>query len=232
MLSFAVSFNDAELAKIMKQAAKDRASKAIDAIVQTSLPQCQALFMHSLTRQPEYESLISGKLRYHFGLVNSQDVDSVVDAATLAVKIRKMPAKGDSLGGVSVEIVNTKIMESLAANTGYNSSKSGTFIAWLKWLLLSGDNIIITGYEIKIDERLNYKTSRTKHALMVRRSFSGLKGRYNRAKGRSAEGSNFWRVPPEFAGTPENNWFTRAAVVIAPTILDMLNKKLEKAFNG
>jgi hypothetical protein len=67
----------------------------------------------------------------------------------------------------------------------------GTPIPWLDWLILQGDRIIVLGYDVDFDltpaERAR---SRTGMALMER-------------------GSG-WRVPPEFSGTAESNFLTRA----------------------
>lgn len=67
-------------------------------------------------------------------------------------------------------------------------------IPWLQWLLVEGDKILVTGHKIVIDygNTGKYtKWSRSGHSLMKKNN------------------SGSWRVPPEYAGTINDNWITR-----------------------
>ena len=65
----------------------------------------------------------------------------------------------------------------------------GTDLNWLEWLLLFGNKTIIRDYVVEFGDN---PRSRTGRAVM-----KGVK-------------SGKWGVPPEFAGTKNNNWITRA----------------------
>ena len=59
---------------------------------------------------------------------------------------------------------------------------------WLQWLLERGDEIIVAGYE-----------------------FGGNSGRGRSGLGYMTTGGSF-RVPPQFSGTKDNNFISRALV--------------------
>lgn len=147
----------------------------------------------SIRSQPEYISLLSGSLKYEFGLPDSSSrVGAILDTIekSLYVEYQQPKIRGSNIvGGFFIGMINSGFADILALKESTFITEKGAALEWLKWLLLEGDKTIIIGYDFNIG---NYKNSRTGGGIMSP-SFSGS-----------------WRVPPEFAGTIENNWIVRA----------------------
>jgi hypothetical protein len=191
----------------------------------------------ALRAQPEYSSLVSGKLREEFGLEDAAPmVESVIDAVKAGVGVELTQAQGkDALAGVFVGVYQEKFADALAASgASYVSHSKGNrirgkapnalLVPWLQWLLFAGDDLVLAKAEILYDypnRKINFRSSsRTGKAIMVTREYepSGSSAaRYNRSLKHSHNivRSAGWRVPPEFAGVESNNWLTKAGDVVA-----------------
>jgi|688.fasta_scaffold291729_2 hypothetical protein len=166
----------------------------------------------ALILEPEYASLLSGQLRSELGI---PDADSKIDqifnawSNNVVVQSRAITMKGSGLsGGFSINVIKSDFSDvlSLPASVVVDSV-SGSIIPWLQWLLLEGNQILIRDYKLKMGSN---PRSRTGNAIMV-----------------SSTKDN-WRVPPQFAGTINNNWVTRAIDRLDDTILSYIEKELER----
>lgn len=167
--------------------------------------------LDSIKAQPEYISLLSGSLKYEFGLPDSSSrlnaILGIIDQS-LFVEYKEPRINGQNInGGFFIGMVNNDFSDILSLGAATLVTEKGSPLEWLKWLLLEGDKIIIGGYDFKIG---NFKNSRTGGGIMSP-SFSGS-----------------WRVPPEFSGTIQNNWITRAIESIESTIDNYLVSLLQK----
>jgi hypothetical protein len=164
-----------------------------------------------LMAEPEYQSLINGKLKGEFGLPNAlQKVNDVIDIWTKNVRITANPVtiSGSKIkGGFKLDMIDSSYNDVLA-NDGaiVIDGTSGVVLPWLEWLLLYGNKIIVKNYEVQVGAN---PRSRSGMAIMV-------------------PSKNNWRVPPEFAGTTTNNWVTRALSRLDDSILDIIQKEIEK----
>lgn len=154
---------------------------------------CESL----IARTEEYSSLLHGALLGELGI---PDVESRVDAilaaikASLSVAVVPVQVVGESVtGGLTVGILRADYEDILGlSSASYVSGPSGATIPWLKWLIGEGDRIIVFDHRVKADLSAAEKArSRTGLALMV------------------PDGGG-WRVPPNFAGTADDNWLLRA----------------------
>lgn len=165
----------------------------------------------ALMGEPEYQSLINGKLKGEFGLPNaSQKVNDVIDIWTKSARITANPItiSGSRIkGGFKLDMIDSSYNDVLA-NDGaiVIDGTSGVVLPWLEWLLLYGNKIIVRNYEVQVGSN---PRSRSGMAIMV-------------------PSKNNWRVPPEFAGTSTNNWVTRALSRLDDSILDIIQKEIEK----
>jgi hypothetical protein len=165
----------------------------------------------ALMGEPEYQSLINGKLKGEFGLPNaSQKVNDVIDIWTKNVRITANPItiSGSKIkGGFKLDMIDSSYNDVLV-NDGaiVIDGVSGVVLPWLEWLLLYGNKIIVRNYEVQVGANTR---SRSGMAIMV-------------------PSKNNWRVPPEFAGTSTNNWVTRALSRLDDSILDIIQKEIEK----
>lgn len=165
----------------------------------------------SIRSQPEYISLMSGSLKYEFGLPDSSSrVGAILDTIEQSLYVEYQQPKmrrSNIVGGFFIGMVNSGFADILSLKESTFITEKGASLEWLKWLLLEGDKTIIIGYDFNIG---NYKNSRTGGGIMSP-SFSGS-----------------WRVPPEFAGTIENNWIVRAVESVQDQIESHVFSLLQK----
>lgn len=162
-----------------------------------------------LRRSPEYISLTTGILRGDFGLDDPEvRLDEVLKTLREAVDVSVVPVStfGKELrGGLNIGMLRTGFTDILNLPGATNKTQD-IEIPWLRWLLLSGDRILVAGYHI------TYNISPAER----RNSMSGI------AIMRKGGG---WRVPPEFSGSETDNWLTRTFNV--RVIESIINKVVE-----
>jgi len=163
-----------------------------------------------IVSEPEYQSLISGKLRYEFGIPESaQKVNQIVDLWTRNVVVDVTPitlGAGGLRGGFSINMIKDNYEDVLTSDDAIVVDQlSQAVLPWLEWLLLYGDKIIVRNYTVQVGPS---PYSRTGLAIMKPSKES-------------------WRVPPEFAGTTTNNWVTRALEKLDDTIPNMIQQEIE-----
>lgn len=215
MSSFKFSFDllesDKQIANIINQELVQELNSRLKPLYKEASSYIRQVVLNSIKSQPEYISLLSGSLKYEFGLPDSSSrlnaILSTIDQS-LFVEYRPARINGQNInGGFFIGMVNSDFNDILSLGASTLVTENGSILEWLKWLLLEGDKIIIGGYDFKIG---NFKNSRTGGGIMSP-SFSGS-----------------WRVPPEFAGTAENNWITRAIENTEDTIENYLFSLLQK----
>jgi hypothetical protein len=163
----------------------------------------------AIINSPEYQSLLSGKLKYEFGLPDSDtrlatilSIISNIQAKYTKPKITKNQIQGS----VALSMIPSDYNELLSSSAAILTTEKGSKLEWLRWLLLFGDKTIIKEYNIEVGPN---PRSRTGNAIMV----GSVRGR--------------WSVPPEFSGTSNNNWITRAIDSVNNEIEDLLNTALK-----
>lgn len=197
--------SDSEITRIILQAIQDRLNKRLSSITTSLIPKIKTIVADALRSEPEYASLTNGKLKYEFGIDNSSAVDNIITKLVNTIELDTQPIKSSSRslsGGFTLRMMKSDDLNGVIADPDafVNDQRRGYQLPWLEWLLLRGNNTIVSNYEVKIGSS---PYSRTGNAIMV------------------ASTSN-WRVPTEFVGTSSNNWTTRAIAssesVIAKTI--------------
>lgn len=140
--------------------------------------------------QPEMMSLSENSpssLRGAFGL--TKNAASIVNSITTSVvdsltfNFNKFDKNLN--GGLTINIQPETFQNLLSLSDGFVSYENGS-LHWLEWLLLKGDDIIVAGYQ--------YNPA------------SGL----GRSKLGNMIAGGVFRVPPQFSGTADNNFVTRA----------------------
>lgn len=211
-ITFRLVDSDSDIQKQILNLLKDTMDKAFKQSLPKIKHRVKQEVKDAIVTEPEYQSLIGGKLKYEFGIPSSQKIESIIDIWINNITINysgiKIGGRGLS-GSLSLGMIRSSY-DDVLANDGATvvDSQSGAVLPWLEWLLLYGGKIIVRDYKVQIAPN---SRSRTGMAIMVQ---SG--------------GSN-WRVPPEFAGTASNNWITRALDKIDSKITDILEEELEKA---
>lgn len=156
--------------------------------------------------QPEIQSLldegIPGSLNALFGLYNgdaNRAVSDIIEAIKQSTSIRIDKINRRYQGNIEFSFQSNDFANLLGLNSGHVLTEKGADLHWLNWLLTAGDTVIIVGYQ------------------------------YNpKASGRSGGGvmtkGTFFRVPPQFAGTVDNNFITRAFSNREPEIEPILSR--------
>ena len=146
-----------------------------------------------ISSQPEMQSLLSSdplSLVGQFGItisptaIVSAIVSSVVNSANNLIIPYDKKLNG---GGIELNIQPDNFANLLGLPQGHSVYQDGN-LHWLDWLLNRGDEIIVAGYQY------NPQTGIGRSKL-----------------GNMKTGGSF-RVPPEFSGTEQNNFITRALV--------------------
>lgn len=168
----------------------------------------------AIKRQPEYKSLLGGKLQSELGVTHPQHrLDEIIRIIvdSIEVKVNKLKESGGQLtGGLEIQFVKTKFADLLKAPVASYITDKGVKIEWLSWLLLEGDKLIVRQYMIGIDPKNYARTGLGQIMINTPKKQGG------------------WRVPPEFAGTAENNFITRALI----EVYNDIGKLLEGAVRG
>jgi hypothetical protein len=130
------------------------------------------------------------KLRFQLGIVNAEPkMTKVLDQWIESVSVRLnavRPSGKDFKGGIEIVAVPSDYADVLGLPDVITVTNKGQELNWLKWLLLDGGGVIVSGWHVL------YKpgSGRTKGAIMVKK------------------GS--WSVPDYAAGDNSNNFITRA----------------------
>lgn len=194
-LSFGVKLvgSNASIGRDMLQALLPDLQKYFNKVYNDMRNRIPQILISHIQAQPEYSSLMSGKLMAEFGLPDSSSRLSSILATIqngAIVQTRPINISGGKIrGSVKLQMIQKDFSDLLSLGGASFTTEKGTNLPWLSWLLTEGDSIIISDYTFAIGA---FPSSRTGMGIM--REFGG----------------SSWRVPPEFAGTISNNWITRA----------------------
>jgi hypothetical protein len=180
---------------------KQAASKAAE-----ELPK---LVSEALRQEPEYLSLLSGQIKAELGLASSSDVEAVIEAisSSIELKTQSLSANRSGIkGGFTINMIRAKDAGGVIGLDIAKINDKGYSLPWLQWLLFEGNEVLIKNYKVEFGPNPN---SRSGLAIMKPSS------------------SSSWRVPPEFVGSEENNWITRAITRIENNVYDLIVKAVE-----
>lgn len=202
-------------------------SREIDARITRSIPSitkyARSLITQSFLSSPEVPSLLRGKLQQDFGLTSDlaqSAVNEILSAliAGVSVKTENVETSGvlsylKSLVWKEKSIVlsvypNPELYKSIRGGSYISSTDRDINIDWLEWLMTRGTEIIVTGYQVKYDPK-DPSWSRSNSAIMIKRK------------------SGAFRVDPEFSGTLEDNFITRAISTIIPELQRRIIEELK-----
>jgi hypothetical protein len=166
----------------------------------------KSLIPNWIRSQPEIISLLSKdptSLAGYFGIFN--DVDSIVNNIILSVidsaGIKFVPYDNKLRGGLELYFQPDNFINLLSLPQGHTVYQGGD-LHWLDWLLKRGDTIIVMNYQYNPQTGLGR---------------SGL--------GNMIGGGSF-RIPPQFSGTKDDNFITRA--LLGPTQEQEIAKLFDK----
>ena len=182
----------------------------LNAIVPKIQETARNLLRVSLQTSPEYLDLLGGRLQTELGVV---DPSSALLALTeRLVQSVSVVSKGATIKNKQISAVirltaSPSNFSEDVKHLGVYTTRKGSKIPWLDWLLNYGDQIIVRDYDVDFSAPA---FSRTGGAIM-----SGAGSIFGNTTANSDGG---WRVPPEFSGTADNNFITRSVDQIAPQL--------------
>jgi hypothetical protein len=199
-----------QIAKLIMDELKIIIDKAISKALPTISSQIKILVSESLRNQPEYSSLMTGTLKAELGIAEATSINSVIDALieTLSVQRNAITVTNKGLsGGFVLTMMKSDDMNGVIyTDQASVRDASGYSLPWLEWLLLKGNEILVKNYEVSY---FPSPYSRSGMAIMI-------------------PSSNSWRVPPQFAGTENDNWTTRAINSVEDSVYKIIQDNIEK----
>lgn len=129
-----------------------------------------------------------------------------LSASSVSVNIEKKPF---GIGGLRIRIFRDNFSSFLTLPSGRYITEKGVEIPWLKSLLVDGSKIIVKDYEFVPKNYTYSKTSRTQKGIM-----------------KKSRGS-FWRIPPQYSGTIDDNFLTRVIKDKEKLIFDLVLKEIQ-----
>jgi hypothetical protein len=155
-----------------------------------------------LSSQPEIGALLSEtpeSLKGQFGIYSSTQsiVNRIIFSVVESTSVKFIRYSNNLRGGFELNFQPKDFINLLSLPEGHTVYNGGD-LHWLDWLLLRGDSIIVTNYEY------NPQTGIGRSRL-----------------GNMVAGGSF-RVPPQYSGTRDDNFITRAFV--GPSQEDAITK--------
>ena len=153
--------------------------------------------MTAISSSPTMRELQGGNLRGELGveIPNIWGITmAVVNSAKLTVNEPKIVGR-EIVAGIRLQAAPSDLETLKTGDPGVQETEKGQELPWLEWLTNLGDAVIVRDYEVRAGFP---KNSRTGDKIMI--------------KGKG------WRVPPEHAGTEEDNFITRAIEGALPQI--------------
>ena len=179
----------------IKEALAEHINTITEKIDDAYTPRIQELVAREIMMQPEIKALIGGPLDGHFGIPTgsaSSRVSDIVEAVTESIFVKWWNVPKDfRKGGLTVRVQPNDFANLLALEAGKvraKHRKDGPYtMHWLEWLLERGDEPIVKGYQYA----------------------PGNDGRSGKGIMKK-EDAEVWRVPPQYSGTEDDNFITRA----------------------
>ncbi len=205
-------------------------NNALSKAAKSSRARCRKALRSALQSSKEYKALFMEVgspnaigLQGELGIADpGYTVNAIVDAVVESLKVDVVKAKAKwaglgsitDFGGLKVVIVPENLGFLLALDEASYSSNEYE-IEWLRWLLYSGTNVIVSDHYVLYTGGGPSPFSRTGDALMVE----------------SGKTKKNFRIRSTYAGTVGNNWITRAGAKAEAAIQSILAEELRNALS-
>ncbi len=169
---------------------------------------CRDAVGAALYASEEATSLLAGDLRSQFGIADpGPAVEAILGAVKASVHAEVFRGTGgDDLGRITITALRADLSDVLGLKEGSYISHSidrntDTVIPWLYWLLMQGDALVVTDFEINTEKKRHQ--SRTERAIMIKTTRRQARG---------------FHVPSNFSGVVDANWLTRVMTASVPGV--------------
>lgn len=212
-ISLGLLESDSQIRSMILQALTEDVNNTLTRSTNEIRDGIKQLLVSSLKQEPEYQSLINGKLKAELGLSDTNIVDNIIEklSDTITVQIDSVRSSNMGLsGGLTINGIFASDIGGLIgdADAMINDTERGYSLPWLEWLTLRGTESLVKDYRVNFSPGNPY--SRSGMAVMV------------------SEAGSEWKVPSEFAGVVDNNWITRAIERMDKQIQQIIIQAIEK----
>lgn len=202
---------------------REEALKGMNTVAPRIRTQVRELVDVALRLSPEWDSLLGGTLREHFGIADPVPVlAGIARVLQESVLVEVFVGQGQSLGAMKVSVGRDNYADVLAV-PGASYTSNDSVVDWLNWLLLAGDKLVLGGLIQLRQFKRSRRGSRTGRTIMIERN-------PNRRLPRGVKPSPIvpWQVPPEFAGDESSNWLTRTLEPLVPSVEDIVLAEMQR----
>lgn len=197
-----------DIEKKINSALSDQLNNTLSKNISKIAEDIKLLIPKWINEQPEIGALLSRDLVGQFGITISPSsiVNAIINSvsSSMSVSFKKYNNKLQG-GGLEISVQPSDFINLLGLSEGHTIYEGGD-LHWLHWMLFRGDEIIVVGYEYNPQTGLG----RTRLGNMV-------------------SGRGF-RVPPQYSGTQDNNFITRA--LSGPTQEKEITKIFERTLGA
>lgn len=194
MITLKLLESEKQIAQNINKAIAEHINSILSKNQSNLLSRVKTLAVQWIQSQPEISSLLSASpdsLAALFGIPPNEvtpAVNNIISAIDKSVEVRFVPYSNDlQNGGLEVNIQPNTFENLLLLPEGHVRYTGGD-LHWLNWLINAGDTIIVANYQ-----------------------YNPVSGFGRSGFGVMIPGGSF-RVPPQFSGTSDNNFITRALV--------------------
>ena len=209
MLKYSIKIDENEFYLACNEELVKIVSDSISYIIRSTRKDYIEIIKNCLRNDPDqtYSALSGGLLRADLGLADGMsEAEAVISAVANSIEMRKAKSTRNTLGGINL-VVLRKGIESLLDLPMASYVSNGQEVEWLKWLLTSGDEIVVANYSVLYGS--NFPTSRTGQAIM-------------------GKGKGF-KIRGEHSGDINQNWITKALLLCAEKkIIEKMEKSLSE----
>lgn len=214
-LSLKLLQNNAVIENHILQSLRKGLDGAIRKSVGSVSSKVKNIVREAITSSVEYGELVGGELEAELGIPDSSSrVENILDIWLQSLTITRKPVRisGKSMaGGFAVFMIREDWSDVLNSPSSRYVTLKGKQIPWLEWLLLAGDQTIITDYTFSATIPPRYK-SRTGKGVMLEAP------------------QRRWHVPRKYSGTALDNFVTRSLSGVGQQIQQVMQKEVQKRF--
>ena len=200
--------SQSDISKKILDAIKAEINKIMISVVLVLQQNIKKSLEDKIKNSRTWQSLEEGKLRAEFGLPDdiATRLGEILEIWLRQIDVDYKTVTGTTTlkGGITVGLLETDWNQVLSSDAAIIVTKYGTVLPWLEWLLIYGDKTIIQDYVVIMKPT---PQSRSGMAIMAQQV------------------GGQWRVPPEFSGTPDNNFITEILESMGPEIELMIEKE-------
>lgn len=197
-IRFDIAETNAQVFKLAANAIADEFNDALSKAAKPMERRIRYVVSTAIQSQPEWYALNNGQLTEEFGLTHAlSKINAIMQIwmNSIIVDFQKFKLSGNALRGrFEIALIKRDWSDVLSAQEALQMTEKGQALPWLQWLLIEGDKVIIREYDIGY----GLKPGRAGGKIMI----------HNRGR---------WRVPPQYAGTTNDNFVTRAIDSISGT---------------